>query len=270
VSCNEIRPQLTAYLDGEVDADRGSIIRGHLRGCAACRDVARDEAAIRDGLRDLPPVDPPPSLWAGVQARLAAAEVADAERPRWRRVLGQIARVPEQALRGMKWLVVPRTAGSRIAIGAVVASAAVVLAYWRTHTVEIDGPTMSMGDAMRHVDNVLIGLERSTPTPAPAPYAPSYHDVSDDLAADDARKSARYDDAADELYQLAKTARTNWSADRQQTFDARVAKLRADIAAAKPGMARQRVQRELVHYLQGAAIRDQVAVNDKSFAGGAP
>jgi len=265
VSCDDIRPQLTAYLDGEVDADRGSIIRGHLRGCTACRDIARDEAALRDGLRDLPPVDPPASLWAGVQARLAAAEVADAERPRWRRAVARIAGAPEQALRGLKWLVVPRTAASRIALGALVASAAVVLPYWRTHTVEIEGPTMTMTDWL------TIALQRSAPMPAPAPSAPSSAgvDVSDDIAADDARKSARYDDAANELLELAKAARANWNADHQQMFDARVGKLRAEIASAK-GLARQRAQRDLVRYLQGAAIRDQVAISDKSFAGGVP
>src|SRR5438067_6919520 len=79
MTCNDMRAKLTAYLDGELEDDRGSAVRGHLRGCQACRDAARDEAALRDGLRALPPVDPPASLWAGVQARLARAEVADAE-----------------------------------------------------------------------------------------------------------------------------------------------------------------------------------------------
>src|SRR3954471_5490394 len=91
-TCDQTRPRLTAYLDGDLADDPGSVVRGHLRECAACREVARDEAALRDGLRQLPPVDPPPSLWAGVQARLAAEEVADARTPWWRRAAVRWAR----------------------------------------------------------------------------------------------------------------------------------------------------------------------------------
>ena len=89
MSCDDVRPRLTGYLDGELEGDRGSVIRGHLRECAACRSVAVHEAALRDELRRLPPIDPPASLWAGVQARLAEAEVADARRPAWRRALAR-------------------------------------------------------------------------------------------------------------------------------------------------------------------------------------
>ena len=89
MKCETVREQLTSYLDGEIDDDRGSAIRGHLRGCDACRGAASDEALLRDGLRQLPPVDPPASLWAGVQRQLAAAEVADADKPRWRRTVAR-------------------------------------------------------------------------------------------------------------------------------------------------------------------------------------
>ena len=262
MSCDDIRPQLTAYLDGELADDRGSAIRGHLRGCAACRDAARDEAAIRDGLRDLPPVDPPASLWSGVQARLAAAEVADAERPRWRRVLAQIGHAPEAAMRGLRWLVVPRSAGSRIALGALVASTAVVLAYWRTHS-EVDGPTLTQvfDETIHKVESVA--LQHVAPQPTPVP---TYDDVTEDLAADNARANARYQDAIEENEAYAKEARAHWAADRQQQFDAQVAKFHAEINAAKRGLARQHVQSDYVKYLRNAATRDQVAV----VAGGIP
>src|SRR5262245_12263465 len=88
-TCKTIQPRLTAYLDGELADDHGSVVRGHLRECAACRQVARDEAELRDCLRTLPVIDPPASLWAGVQAQLAAAEVAEARTPRWRRLVAR-------------------------------------------------------------------------------------------------------------------------------------------------------------------------------------
>jgi putative zinc finger protein len=263
VSCDDIRPQLTAYLDGELADDRGSVVRGHLRGCSACRDAARDEAAVRDGLRDLAPVDPPASLWSGVQARLAAAEVADAERPRWRRVLSQIGHAPESALRGLRWLVVPRSAGSRIALGTLVASTAVVLAYWRTHS-EVPGSTVA--DEMLKIQNtVAVAIQRGAQAPQPTP-TPTYDDVSEDLAADNARANARYQDAIEENEAYAQEARTHWAADRQQQFDAQVAKFRAEINAAKRGLARQHAQSEFVRYLRKAASGDPVAM----VAGGIP
>jgi len=264
MSCDDIRPQLTAYLDGELDADRGSAVRGHLRGCSLCRDAARDEAAVRDGLRELPPLDPPASLWAGVQAQLAAAEVADAERPPWRH---RLARIPRQIGHGLKWLVVPRSTSSRFALGGLVAAAAVVLAYWRTHSVDIEGP--SLGEWARQVDGAIAAVQAPAPLPR-ATFDPHFADVTDDVAADDARANARYGDAADELYQQVHDVRAAWPADRRQLFDAHVAKMRGDVAAARQGKPRQRAQRELVRYLQSALVRDQVALNDRSFAGGAP
>src|SRR4029079_8859436 len=91
-TCKTIQPRLTAYLDGELAADHGSLVRGHLRECSACREIARDEASLRDSLRTLAPIDPPASLWAGVQAKLAAAEVADAHTPAWRRLVARFTR----------------------------------------------------------------------------------------------------------------------------------------------------------------------------------
>ena len=87
--CGQFRSQLTSYLEGELEGDRGSAVRGHLRTCEACRAVAGDEAVLRDGLRALQPIDPPASLWAGVQARLAADEVAESKKPAWRRALAR-------------------------------------------------------------------------------------------------------------------------------------------------------------------------------------
>ncbi|MDQ3369844.1 MAG: zf-HC2 domain-containing protein, partial [Myxococcota bacterium] len=78
MKCDDVRPRLTAYLDGELEGDRGTVVRGHLRSCEACRQVASDEAALRDGLRALPTLDPPPAMWATIQAQLAASEVAEA------------------------------------------------------------------------------------------------------------------------------------------------------------------------------------------------
>ena len=116
MSCENVRPQLTAYLDGELEGDRGTAVRGHLRTCEGCRQMATDEAALRDGLRALPPLDPPASLWAGVQAQLAAEEVAESKRPSWRRALSRWA---------------PFAPRVGMVMGAL--AAATILLVWRSH-----------------------------------------------------------------------------------------------------------------------------------------
>jgi len=231
MKCEQARTQLTAYLDGELEGERGSAFRGHLRGCDACRAIASDEAALRDGLRALPPIDPPASLWAGVQQKLAAAEIADAERPAWRRALAS-------------WL-------PRYGLVGVACAAAAALLIWRA---------TSRHDAIEPSAQPAIAHHEATPA-AVAPSTPAMdQDVTQDLAASAANLTQSYADEADSLARLATDERTKWTADRQQTFDTRVAEMRAAIGAADAGRARQKAYRDLIRYLQHAAVRDEVAI----------
>lgn len=241
MSCDRIAAQLTAYLDGELDGQDGSVVRGHLRECAACRQAAADEAALRDGLRSLPPVDPPPSLWAGVQAQLAAAEVADAKRPAWRRALARWA-----------------PTAPRFAAGALVAAAAIAVLWWRTHR--------TAEDAAAPDTQIATPGPAPAPPPAPEPIAPpSDGDITAELAAEPARQTETYGNTAEELLALATEARQAWSADQQTAFDAKVSELRGLIDRAPEGRGKQKAWRELIRYLQGAVVRDEIAL-----AGGVP
>jgi hypothetical protein len=248
--CEHVRTKLTAYLDGELDGDRGTVVRGHLRTCDACRRVAADEAALRDGLRALPAVDPPPSMWAGVQARLAAAEVAESERPPWRRVVA-------------RWLSHAPSWRTAVA-GACIAGATITIVYWR----------MQRDPGQRESPPLVRNETRDSPSPTiapsrlehlPLPIAPSADDVTADLAVEPARITASYKEAIDELTAAAADVRPSWSDDRRVAFDAKVKTLRAAIVAADEGKPRQRACRTLIRYLEGAAIRDDVAL-----AGGMP
>ncbi|MGE5181657.1 MAG: anti-sigma factor family protein [Acidobacteriota bacterium] len=238
-SCDDARRQLTAYLDGELEDDRGSAVRGHLRGCEACRQIARDEAALRDGLRALPPRDPPPSLWTGVQAKLAAAEVADAEKPRWRRAVARWL-APQQL-----WL-----AGAGIA-------AIVALLVWKTHHTAEQVASVPPPVPTVHDEHVVIQPQPPAPAPAQAPQAA---DVTADLAAAPARATASLAANAAQLMKDAEDERASWSEEQKREFDAHVAELHAKIDRADEGRPRQQAYRALIRYLQGAAIRDQVAV----------
>lgn len=241
MSCDDVRPRLSGYLDGDLDADRGAVVRGHLRTCDACRAIATDEAALRDGLRLLPTVDPPASMWAGIQARLADEEVAHSRRPAWRRALARWA-----------------PSAPRFAAGGLLAAAAVAVLVWRAQrgpeasggTPEL-APIAATQPKVFGPTQVVVGSDSSA-------------DVTADLAGEAARVTATYADAAEELLALAGEARGQWTTEQKDAFDVHVAELRASIASAGEGRPRQRAWRDLIRYLQGAVVRDDVAL-----AGGA-
>jgi len=242
MTCEKIREQLTAYLDGELEGDRGTPVRGHLRTCAACRQVATDEAALRDGLRALPPLDPPPSLWAGVQAQLAAAEVRESQRPAWRRALSRWA---------------PLAPRFGMVLGAC--AAATVLLAWRAHRHE-ETAAPSLAQQTPATQHTPVAPPPPAPAPPPAPVVAPAGDVSADLAAEPARISGDSAQAATALLATARAEIAAWPADRKQAFEARLSELTAAADAAAEGRPKQRAYRDLIRYLQNAAIREEVAL----------
>ncbi len=241
--CTHVREQLSSYLDGELVGDRGTLVRTHLRECAACRAVSVDEAALRDGLRTLPPLDPPAHLWANVRAQLEAAEAVEAKRPSWRRLL---ARAGDAFARNLR----------PIAVGTALAAAAVTLVAWRAHRDAADG----LGDG---------SAIASVPAPIKAPVATATDtvDVTADLARESARVGSEYATAAAEVLALATTARAQWSDTKRASFDARLVELRTAIADAPDARATRRGWRSLIRYVQTSVARDDLALAD---TGGTP
>ncbi len=236
--CDSVREQLTAYLDGDLGDAKGSAVRGHLRGCEACRHVASDEAALRDGLRALPPVDPSPSLWAGVQQRLAAAEVADAQRPAWRRWLANLA---------------PRA--PQIGFAAAAVAAAFVLLVVRMQ--RDDG--MSPAKSTEIPPVVVAPSHQPSPVPAPAPIGDE-GDVTAQLAAEPARITESYAQTARELLDVAAEARAQWPDDRKHEFDSQLLALQNKLATASDERPRREAYRKLIRFLQRSVIHDDVAL----------
>jgi hypothetical protein len=97
------------------------------------------------------------------------------------------------------------------------------------------------------------------PAPVPAPIGLA-GDVSGEIAAEPTLRSAEYAATVEELTALAAEARPRWSDDHAAAFDARVATLRRAIASASSERARHTAYRALIRYLQGAAVRDEVAL----------
>lgn len=69
-SCRDVRADLSAYLDGDLDAGLTGETRAHLENCADCR-LELDQLRLAVGaLRGLPDLPPPAAILAGVRSRL--------------------------------------------------------------------------------------------------------------------------------------------------------------------------------------------------------
>ncbi len=244
MTCERIRAQLTGYLDGELDGDAGTVVRGHLRTCELCRATAADEAVLRDGLRSLPSVDPPSSIWAGVQARLAVEEVAESKRPAWRRALA----------RWQRFVPAPRIAIS----GALVAATAIGVIVWKTR--ETPEPAR-----LADTNPIVVPPQTFAPSDSlPRPARPNCtqvadaSDVTEDLQLDATRQLVAYDCAIAELLTEASSVRGEWTETQRSAFDDKVNAMRESLAKAGEGKPKQRAARAMVTYLQGAITRDQV------------
>ncbi|HEY5927437.1 MAG TPA: zf-HC2 domain-containing protein [Kofleriaceae bacterium] len=242
MSCESVREKLTAYLDGELEGERGSAVRGHLRGCDACRQIAADEAALRDGLRSLPPLDPPASLWAGVQSRLAAEEVKDAERPAWGRAL--------------TWL---RPRALHIGFATVALGAAIVLLVMKLQ--RDDEQQVAVKPPIQVPVPEIASNNPEPPRAGQCNTTPSDDkDVSAAIAAEPAAITACYAQTVSELIEVAKEARGEWPADRQRDFDIELEALQEKVVRATDERPRQQAYRKMIRYLQRAVVRDDVAL----------
>lgn len=107
MQCAEAREELTALVDGALDAAPAEAVRRHLRGCAACAaELAAVEEAVafsREAFAELPELRP------GFETRLRARLAEAAAAPPWYRRLWRPLFVGALASLGV--LVVARSVG---------------------------------------------------------------------------------------------------------------------------------------------------------------
>jgi mycothiol system anti-sigma-R factor len=88
--CEEIRPRLDAYVDGEIVEAERALLRDHLAECPECGPEAAALARLRGGIRRAAPVyRAPEALRSRIRAALRAEAAASA--PAARAVLGWLA-----------------------------------------------------------------------------------------------------------------------------------------------------------------------------------
>lgn len=85
--CKEAQRKSSAYLDGELGDEQSSAVRGHLRQCQTCEHLFEEESAFIELASSLEPLEPTDHVWEQISKRIAEEEIADSDRPSWRRWL---------------------------------------------------------------------------------------------------------------------------------------------------------------------------------------
>jgi anti-sigma factor RsiW len=115
--CAEYEVDLSALLDGELDAPREALLRTHLESCAGCSRRARALRGADEALRALPSHEAPADLRARLQTRIEAESAAASGVRATRHV--EVAARPSQRR--------PRSRARSVALLALGAAAALAL-----------------------------------------------------------------------------------------------------------------------------------------------
>jgi hypothetical protein len=87
MTCHDIRPQLSEYVDGAFEPSVRAAIARHLAECPSCEGLAMDLARIRTAAKGLGPIDPPGHIWLEIagQVHLDSPSVSKVVTPAGRR-----------------------------------------------------------------------------------------------------------------------------------------------------------------------------------------
>lgn len=72
MNCQEVRENLSAYLDGELDRNNAKDVAAHLLSCTDCRREWEQLQMVNALWQELPEIQPPPEFMRGLNEKLAA------------------------------------------------------------------------------------------------------------------------------------------------------------------------------------------------------
>lgn len=78
MSCSEIRPRLSEFVDGRLTVEEAEAVEAHNARCAECAAVARDFATMKRMLAGTAVPRPAPEFWDQALSR-----AREGRRPRW-------------------------------------------------------------------------------------------------------------------------------------------------------------------------------------------
>ena len=85
MNCQEVRENLSAYLDGELDKQKSSNMAAHLLACTHCRRECEQLQMVNALWQQLPEIEPPPEFISGLNKRLAVTTAGTHKLPIWHR-----------------------------------------------------------------------------------------------------------------------------------------------------------------------------------------
>lgn len=89
MTCAEFEILLADYVDGTVRGEEKSALEGHLAGCSACAELAKDVAGARAFLERVATAEPPAELLTRILHQIPQGRQRAAEGPSWwRRLFG--------------------------------------------------------------------------------------------------------------------------------------------------------------------------------------
>ncbi|MFI5178901.1 MAG: zf-HC2 domain-containing protein [Vicinamibacterales bacterium] len=70
MTCRDVEPRLSQFVDADLTADERAAVSRHLEGCAACRALVDDLTRVRDAARGLGPIPPPDHIWLEIAGQI--------------------------------------------------------------------------------------------------------------------------------------------------------------------------------------------------------
>ena len=74
MTCRDVQPRLSQFVDAELSADEQAAVSAHLDTCAACRAITHDLTRVRDTARGLGPIAPPDHIWLEIAGQIRLGE----------------------------------------------------------------------------------------------------------------------------------------------------------------------------------------------------